>query len=214
MIISVLFRWTLRETYFFIEFPCVLITVVEIDISAVNINNFSNLKAMNVMEFSTTIWFKTFLSLKEDSLRDTWIFFFFFIDGNWVIFQVKHYLNFSVSWIFWVALNNAFLKETIESQDMTIKSNPIWLIEFRSIFRILSREVIMGCRDKNFTWFLWFWELFLSWENVLSLLNVIHITVELLFLSTHFSVILFEFLSGSKPRQQWVVRSHNVTYIY
>lgn len=211
LIISVLFWRSLRHALFFIKLASVFITVVEIDGSAINFYNFSDLKCSRSEKFPICI--KGFLPLEEDALGDSWILFFFFVDGDGVIFQVEHNFDFSIPGIFWVAFNDTFLEETIKSKNMTIKSNPIGLIEFRGVRIILGGKMIMSGGDESLAGFFWFLELFFTRKNILGGLYVVNIPIKLLLLWTHLSVVLFEFLGWSKTWKEGIVWGHKYIFV-
>jgi len=142
-------------------------------------------------------------------LRNTRILKFLLVYRNWIVFKIKQYFYFSISRILGFALNYTLLEISVKSKDMTIKINPIRLVEFgRILFDIFRVEVIMSG-----------WKMRsiidngllinrLTRKRIFSGLYFVNISILLLFFCTNFPVAVFELLSGCESREKWEIRSH------
>jgi hypothetical protein len=126
------------------ELSCITITVIQINVPTVDCDSIAQSEVISCQEFS--VLSDTFFS-SEESLanRESIVLLFLFVHLYGVVFEVKQYLDFSVSFVLEIAFHDTFLKVAVESQDMSIQMYPIRLIQLRSVsggvFRI---EVFMS----------------------------------------------------------------------
>ena len=193
----VLLAGPLGAPQFLIELSTVLVAVVNVDLAPIDFDCLPDHEIMGSEEFP--IRSTDFLSFEENALRHSRVLFFLFVHGDRVIFQVEQDLDFSISGIFSVAFYNRLLEEAVKSEDMPIKTNPVRLVKFASISRVLSVEMIMSGRFEGIAWWEGFAVFFFSRERVKSWFDIVNITVELLFCGADFPVVFFELLGGSEP---------------
>jgi hypothetical protein len=91
---------------------------------------------------------QTFLSSKEAfSNRKSIVLFFLFVHLDRVVFKIKKHLNFTISFVFMIAFDDWLLEVPMKSQNMSVKMNPIRLIQLRSVsVGIFGIEMFMSGR--------------------------------------------------------------------
>ncbi len=114
-----------------------------------------------------------------------------------------------------VALHNTFFEISIESQDMSVKVNPVGLVELRCILtHVFGVVMVMRSGEEGRivdNRFLVDW---LSGQRILSWLDFINVSVLFLLLGTYFFVMLFEFLSWCEAGEEWEIGSHSFFITY
>ena len=96
-----------------------------------------------------------------------------------------------------ITFYNCFFEVSIKAKYMTIKMNPIWLVELRRIFVYIFRvEMIMGSGEVRSVVDNWLLICLLSWERISSGFLLVDISIFVLLDVTNFFIVLFELLSG------------------
>lgn len=128
-------RFWLRISNVFIEFPCILINVIQSDCLSINSYILIKSEVFWYDKLSTIICSQNFLSFQECTLWDSTIFLFWFSYGYWMILQVVEDSHFSHSEILKCWFNNWLLEKSTKSQNMSIHLHPGWLVQ---LFRVIT----------------------------------------------------------------------------
>lgn len=120
-----------------VEGASVLITVVDADLSSVNSRVASDRKVIG--HVSVTVVLENNLAFQEGSLRDARVDLLGLSDHDRLVFQVVEdgYLPDAI--VFQAALNDVLLEVSIETQNLLVKFDKVWLIQ---CLDVLSSEVV------------------------------------------------------------------------
>lgn len=121
-------RGTLRLAQFLVKLAGVVITVVQINIPAVNRDGLPQPEVVGGQEFPVLV--KALLP-PEEGLADgeTVIFLFFLVHLDGVVLEVEEHLDFAVAFVFEVAFDDCLLEEAVEPEDMPVQMNPVRLVQ-------------------------------------------------------------------------------------
>ena len=207
LVILVRLCGALRLSRFFVEFPGVVIAVVEVDGPAVERDCLSEPEIVGSEEFP--IFLDVLLALEELALGDARVLEFLLIDGDGVVLEVEEHLHLTVAAVLAVALHHALLEISEEAQHVAVEVDPVRLVKLRGVAGgVLGVEVIVGGGEEGSVVDHWFFVGGLTGQGVPRRLLLVDVAVLLLLLRAHLLVVLLELLRGRKSRQQWKVRRH------
>ena len=115
----------------------VLITVVDADLSSVNACVTSDREV--IWHISVTVVLENDLAFQESSLRDARVDLLGLSDHNRLVFQIVENGHLPDAIVFEAALDDVLLEITIEAEDLLVKLDKVWLIEFQDV---LSSKVV------------------------------------------------------------------------
>mmetsp|Transcript_14599 Transcript_14599/g.16132 ORF Transcript_14599/g.16132 Transcript_14599/m.16132 type:complete len:242 (-) Transcript_14599:176-901(-) len=125
--------WELAPSSIVVELSCVLITIINEDITSIDIQSLTNTNVFWQNLASGSIALLNNSSLQENTLRGTTVGLFGFINSQRIVFQVKKEDDFADLETLSGRLHYGFLKITLEPEHGTVEFDPVGLELISSI---------------------------------------------------------------------------------